>query len=155
MKLRTAFVFLTAASCLGVSSVAFASSTAHRQRHVNDPVIYSQPNGGSGNAYSSQNDTTGGNGNFATAFDNFTLGGTGQISITDATWFGQYFNPPVPGAITKFTLMFYTDNGGIPNCSFQGCGGTGAFATVTGNGKRQRNPRRTGGRWIAALQLSC
>lgn len=116
-KLHAALLCLTAASCLCLSSVASA-----------DPIIYNQPSDGGSNAYASQNDTNGG-GNFATSFDNFTLTGVGRMSITDATWFGQYFNPPVQGNITGFTLSFYTDNGGIPNCNV-GCGGTGPFATI-------------------------
>ena len=73
-------------------------------------TLYTQPPTNSGNAYSSQNDTTGGNGNFATAFDNFTLGTTG--TITNVTWQGEYFNPPTQGTITAFTINFYAADGG-------------------------------------------
>jgi len=63
-------------------------------------------------AYSSQNDTVGGLGNFATAYDNFTL--TGNYNITSVEWIGSYFNPPNQGTITGWTLNFYADNSGTP-----------------------------------------
>ncbi len=78
-------------------------------------VLYTQPYDGTGNMYASQNDTTGGNGNFATVYDNFTLGG--NSTINDVAWTGGYFNPPNQGAITQFTVTFYADNAGQPGAS--------------------------------------
>ncbi len=74
--------------------------------------IYCQPWDGGSNLVASQNDTTGGNGNFATAYDNFTL--TQGYSIESFHWIGGYFNPPNQGPITAWTLNFYSDNGGQP-----------------------------------------
>lgn len=68
-----------------------------------------------GGGYASQNDTTGGNGNFATAYDNFMLGTTSNV--TSVSWVGSYFNPPQQGAITAFTIQFYADAAGIPGAS--------------------------------------
>ncbi len=71
-----------------------------------------------GAAYSSQNDT-GGLGNFATAYDNFTL--NGNYEITQIDWFGSYYNPPQAGTISAWTVTFYTDAGGQPGnpcCAF-------------------------------------
>jgi hypothetical protein len=77
-------------------------------------TIYSQPYDGSGNLFASQNDI-GGNGNFATAYDDFTLtGNPGGWQVTDIHFTGGYFNPGAPGNITNFTLNFYAESGGIP-----------------------------------------
>jgi PEP-CTERM motif len=73
--------------------------------------LYNQPWDGTGNAYSSQNDP-GTFGNFATVYDNFTLGAGGTIN--DVQWYGEYFNPPVQGPILDFTVAFYADSGGVP-----------------------------------------
>jgi hypothetical protein len=62
--------------------------------------------------YASQNDTGGGFGNFATAYDNFTLGST--IALTSVEWVGGYFNPQSPGAISAWTVSFYGDSAGQP-----------------------------------------
>jgi hypothetical protein len=97
-------------------------------------TLYDQPWDGTGTAAASQNDTGGGNGNFATVYDNFTLGGT--ATITGVNFKGGYFNPPSAGAITKFTLAFYADNAGQPGSALatfslpgnggeSGCGATG------------------------------
>ena len=64
----------------------------------------------------SQNDTsTGGIGNFATAFDDFTLGST--ATITNVAWTGAYYNPQTQGTITGFTLQIYSDKSGVPGAS--------------------------------------
>jgi hypothetical protein len=73
--------------------------------------IYVQPTDFNG-AFASQNDTTGGFGNFATAFDNFTLGGS--YSLNSVQWVGSYFNPSTLAPITGFTVSFYADSGGAP-----------------------------------------
>jgi len=77
-------------------------------------VLYNQPYDGIGNLYASQNDI-GGQGNFATVYDNFTLGGSSIIN--DVAWTGGYFNPPSQGTITQFTLTFWADNAGQPGGS--------------------------------------
>jgi len=103
-----------------VTVFAFAASAAAG-------TIYSQPYDGSGNLYASQNDTNpGGFGNFATAYDDFTLtGNPGGWQVTDIHWTGGYFNPGAPGNITNFTLDFYFNNGGIPGGLVPG----GSFTT--------------------------
>lgn len=68
--------------------------------------------------YFSQNDTNGG-GQYAVAYDNFTL--NGDYKVTWMQWEGSYDNPQQPGPITGWTVTFYTDNGGMPGtscCSF-------------------------------------
>jgi hypothetical protein len=74
--------------------------------------IYVQPPDGSGVLYASQNDTTGGNGNFATVYDDFTLGSTSNINTVK--WIGGYFNPGPPGTITGFTVDFWANSGDAP-----------------------------------------
>src|ERR1039457_673820 len=83
-------------------------------------TIYSQPYDGSGNLFASQNDI-GGNGNFATAYDDFTLTGNPRgWQVTDIHWTGGYFNPGGPGNITNFTLTFYNElSTGIPGTLIQ------------------------------------
>lgn len=88
-------------------------------------TAYDQQPTGSGNAYSSQNDTTGGNGNFATVYDNFTLASSG--TITQVLWDGEYFNPPSAGIITGWTVSFWNDAMGQP-------GSLAATFPVGGNG---------------------
>lgn len=79
-------------------------------------VLYSQPWNGTGNIQASENDTSaGGYGNFATMYDNFTLGGGG--TITEVDWTGGYFNPSTQGPITSFTITIYSDNSGQPGAS--------------------------------------
>ncbi len=73
--------------------------------------IYQQVFDGSGNAFSSQNDDTGGYGNFATLYDNFTL--TDAAGVTGVYWVGAYYNG-APAAITSWTVTFWADNAGQP-----------------------------------------
>jgi hypothetical protein len=68
-------------------------------------------------AFASQNDTTGGHGNFATVYDDFTL--ASDADITSVQWTGSYFNPPTQGTITAFTVDFYADSGGTPGALLQ------------------------------------
>jgi PEP-CTERM motif len=107
MKFRTGFSILVAlAFALAMSVVGFA------QAPCNFPgIIYCQTWDGSGNAYSSQNDTNG-FGNFATVYDNFTL--THTYDVESFHWVGEYFNPPNQSLITAWTLTFYNDNNGTP-----------------------------------------
>lgn len=74
-------------------------------------IIYTQPWNGTSNVYSSQNDT-GGLGNFATVYNQFTLSVTN--TITGVGWTGGYFNPPTLGPITSWSVAFYADSGGMP-----------------------------------------
>ena len=72
-------------------------------------VVYSQPSNNFG-GYASQNDTsTGGLGNFATTYDNFTLGSSTALQSVDFT--GSYYNPPTQGLITALTISIYGDLG--------------------------------------------
>jgi hypothetical protein len=75
-------------------------------------ALYNQPYDGGSNLYASQNDTSGGNGNFATVYDNFML--TGPVSISEVSWTGGYFNPPSQGTITQWEVNFYSDAAGVP-----------------------------------------
>jgi len=97
--LRTKVVLLVAAFAFALSVPAFA-----------DQVLWNQPYDLKGQVYASQNDTNG-LGNFATTYDNFTVGdGT---TITQFQWTGGYFNGN-PGTITGWTISIYNDNNGQP-----------------------------------------
>jgi hypothetical protein len=72
-------------------------------------TVYQQPTN-FGGAYASQNDTNS-LGNFATAYDNFTLGAS--TNITSVSWIGSFFNGGT-GTITGFTLDFWSNAGGAP-----------------------------------------
>jgi hypothetical protein len=87
-------------------------------------TLWSQPFDGTGDAIASQNDTTGGFGNYSTAYDNFTLSSTSNITGVDFT--GGYFNPLLPGTITSFAITVYSDNAGQPGANV-------LSETVTGN----------------------
>ena len=67
-------------------------------------------------AFSSQNDTVS-FGNFATVYDNFTLGAA--YNLTSVEWIGSYFNPPTPGPITAWTVSFWADAAGQPGALLQ------------------------------------
>ena len=103
-------------------------------------LLYTQPFDGTGTAFASQNDTnTGGSGNFATMYDNFTL--ASNSNLTGVQFTGEYFGPPGPGTITAWTLTFYNDAAGIPGAPiasgfFLGNGGEtflGTFGGLTTN----------------------
>jgi hypothetical protein len=80
------------------------------QGFTGSSLVYAQ-NPNYNGAYSSQNDI-GGFGNFATVYDNFTLGSTTSIDAVE--WIGSYFNGGFAGNITGFTLTFWGDSGGQP-----------------------------------------
>src|SRR3954469_6157806 len=109
---------LALASTIAVSGAASAAT------------LYTQPYDGSGQLQASQNDTGGGNGAFATVYDNFTLGGASNI--TGLSFTGGYFNPPSPGVITKFTVKFYANNAGQPGAAV-------STSAVAGNGGESCN----------------
>ena len=120
MNSRTVFLLVT------LFAVA-ASVTGMAQAPCGVPnQIYCQSWDGTGNLFASQNDTTGGFGNFATSYDHFTL--TQTWDVESFHWVGGYFNPPSQGQITAWTLTFYDDNGGIPGNPIA----TGSFSG-TGN----------------------
>jgi hypothetical protein len=115
--------------------VAALSSAMMMSAAVNAATLYDQPWDGTGNAASSQNDTGGGNGNFATVYDNFAIGGGG--TVTGVNFTGAYFNPPSAGSITKFTVNFYADSAGqvgssLATFSVAGNGGESGCATTGG-----------------------
>ena len=107
MKLvnKTRIACLTALLGFSLLSTAWAA-----------PALYTQPWDSSINAYSSQNDTNvGGQGNFATAYDNFELAQSSLI--TEVHWTGAYFNPSQQSAISAFTISFWGDNAGQPGAA--------------------------------------
>jgi hypothetical protein len=74
--------------------------------------LYCQEFDGTGNAYSSQNDTTvGGFGLFAQMYDNFTL--KSANTVNSIHFEGGYFNGS-PSTITGWTVNFYNDAAGQP-----------------------------------------
>jgi hypothetical protein len=75
--------------------------------------LYEQPwDGGTGNIQSQNDTSTGGAGNYSTAYDNFTLGANGAIG--NVAWTGAWFNPPAQGTITGFTISFWANSAGQP-----------------------------------------
>lgn len=86
-------------------------------------VLYTQAWDGTGNLYASQNDISGGNGNFATSYDDFTI--TTASYLTGFEWVGGYFNGAI-SPISAFTVALYADNGGVPGALF-------AFGSFGGN----------------------
>jgi hypothetical protein len=119
MKISMSLKIIAAAVVLGLATLSNAGAT----------VLYSQPWDGTANAWASQNDTNG-NGNFATVYDDFTLGGSARVKNVMFT--GVYFNPPVQGTITAFTVNFYANNLGQPGGLLQSfnIGGNGNEAFV-------------------------
>jgi hypothetical protein len=111
MKLRFLAVAFAATFML-----AAVTSQAAVPFNSPQPLVYAQNSDFNG-AISSQNDTTGGNGLFAQAWDNFTLGT--NTSIEEVQWIGSYFNPPNQGVITGFTVQFWSDSGGQPGVMLQ------------------------------------
>ncbi len=89
-------------------------------------TLYSQAWDGVGNLDASQNDTTGGFGNFATTYDDFTL--SQAANVNGIEFVGGYFNPPAQSPISAFTLTFYADAGGAPGAAIA----TGFFSGTAG-----------------------
>lgn len=73
--------------------------------------LYTNKWDGSANSYSSQNDTTGGNGNFATVYSWFTTAGA-QWNVKDIHFVGSFFNPIQHGNIAGFTIKFWSEGAG-------------------------------------------
>lgn len=74
-----------------------------------DPVVYQQAALAGGAPFASQNDT-GGNGDFAKVFDNFSL--TARTLVTDVHWVGGYFNPTSQAPINSFLVQIWSDAAG-------------------------------------------
>lgn len=89
--------------------------------------IYVQPTDLNG-SYASQNDTNA-FGNFATAYDNFTL--SGSATIYSVQWVGSYFNPSAQAPITGFTINFYADAAGTPGALLYSTGDVAGNAGET------------------------
>jgi len=90
-------------------------------------LIYAQ-NPDYNGTYASQNDTNG-LGNFATAYDNFTLGAANNI--TSVEWVGSYYSPPTQGTITGFTVNFYANTAGAPGVLLYSTGDLAGNASET------------------------
>lgn len=84
----------------------FVAGLFASQAHAN-PVVYQQTVLGT-NAYASQFDT-GAFGDFAKAYDNFSL--SSKTNITDVHWTGQYFSGS-PSTIASFLIQIWSDAGG-------------------------------------------
>jgi hypothetical protein len=110
------------------------------ERAVADMILLSQP-GVLNDAWASQNDTSGGFGNFATTYDDFIFDIAARI--TDVSWDGKYFGPNAGAAppISGFTLTFWSDSTNQPGlvlhsqsisgnagAAFLGVGGVGGPA---------------------------
>ena len=78
-----------------------------------DIQLYTQPPTLNGVFYASQNDTVGGNGHFATVYDNFQIYQTKPFFLDDVEWFGGYFNGS-GNVITGWTVSIYADAGNQP-----------------------------------------
>jgi hypothetical protein len=108
MKIRIGSIVLLAVFfALTMSMTAFATEPCGLANE-----IYCQGQDLTGTLYASQNDTNiGGFGNFATAYDHFTLAKTWDVESFH--WVGGYFGGG-QAPITAWTLTFYNNNGGIP-----------------------------------------
>jgi hypothetical protein len=108
MKIRIGSIVLLAVFfALTMSMTAFATEPCGVANQ-----IYCQGQDLSGTLDASQNDTNvGGFGNFATAYDNFTL--TKTWDVESFHWVGGYFNGG-QSPISAWTLTFYNDAAGAP-----------------------------------------
>jgi hypothetical protein len=96
--------------------------------HLRAAVLYDQPTNSFGGFFS-QNDTTlGGLGNYATVYDNFTLGATNTIGLV--SWVGSY-SPPPAGTMTGYTITFYSDAAGAPGGALYTTGDVAGNANET------------------------
>ena len=75
-----------------------------------DVIVYTQPPTLNGGWWALQNDI-GGQGNFATVYDNFQIYQTTPMYLDDVEWFGLY---STGGHITGWTISLYADNAGQP-----------------------------------------
>lgn len=95
---------VTATFVMAFLVLANAGASVLYQQNLDKTSFYA------GGGAASENDTSpGGAGNFATAYDNFTLGS--NSSVANVTWAGNYFNPStMKGTITAWTVTFYANN---------------------------------------------
>jgi hypothetical protein len=77
-------------------------------------ILFQQPTDFNGGFYSENDTSNGGAGNFATSYDNFTLGSSATIG--SVTWVGSYVsNSGASNTITGVTISIWGDNSGIPD----------------------------------------
>ncbi len=95
----------------GIVALALAGAA---DAGVSPSALFSQPWDGAYNLFASQNDTGGGNGAYATVYDNFLLSKGSKISQIDFT--GGYFNG-TQAPIAGFTVTIYGDSAGAPGSS--------------------------------------
>src|SRR3954470_8191904 len=84
-----------------LAAVAALMIAAGRAAGAKADGLFTQAWDAAGAAAASQNDISGGNGNFATVYDNFTL--ASSATITGVAFTGVFFNPPTAAAISGFT----------------------------------------------------
>jgi hypothetical protein len=80
-------------------------------------ILYDQPWDHLGNAFDSQDDPTGGQGNFATSYDDFALPSGGTVAMVG--WLGMYSDTTSPRNLAGFTIAVYADAGGQPGSMLQ------------------------------------
>lgn len=95
---------------LAIAALCMASTRAQAD------TLYNQPTNNFGGFYSQNDTTTGGLGNFATVYDDFTLSSTATIG--SISWVGNIDNSVSP---TGFTIDIYANStsgcpGGEPSC---------------------------------------
>jgi hypothetical protein len=98
------------------SNHAFSAATPSPLIYVQNPDFL--------NVYASQNDTNS-FGNYATTYDNFTLGA--NYNVDEFQWVGGYFNPSAQGVMTGATLTFYADAGNQPGAILTQFSASGNF----------------------------
>lgn len=113
LRQRLALASLAALLLLLVAAPAFAGEV----------IVYAQ-NPNFNGLYASQNDTSG-FGNFATSYDNFTLGTA--TAVNQVQWVGGYYNPQSQGPISGWTVTFWSNNVNQPGSAI-------AMFTIAGNG---------------------
>ena len=135
MKIRIGSMLLLAAMfALTLSVSAFAQLPCGVANQ-----LACQPWDGGGNLFASQNDTNG-FGNFATAYQQFTLAkGVSYYDVESFHWVGGYFAPPTQGPIAAWTLTFYDSANGpsqpgnpIATGFFPGTGGETFISNASG-----------------------
>lgn len=111
------------AKSFAAAALLLAAGTA------NAGVLFSQPHDGGSSLFASQNDTTGGNGNFATVFDDFTL--NASSAITGLEFVGGYFQG-TQAPISSFTFALYGNGAGGPGGVIASFSGTATETLING-----------------------
>jgi hypothetical protein len=98
-----------------IASIALTSMLCPEIQVHAAPIVYSQPSDFPGGTVfaSQQDDPVLGFGDFATAYDNFTL--LQDTEITDLHWQGGYFNGGNVGTLAGFRIEFWADAAGQPD----------------------------------------